>query len=176
MWAVGLAILLGAGLSGVYAQAGPTLSLEPETPVVEVGETFIVSVRVGDAGETTAWQVGLAYDPTVISPTGTHSFGSFLGLNDPQTLQQVDGDRAVFGVYQLCHMGDCESRSGSGELVEIEFEALRIGSTSLSFVESVLVAPDSGEQAITTQDGTVQVSSGLPMDNFIYLPALRCTD
>jgi hypothetical protein len=180
---VGLAALAGVGLLVVQAQVAATLYLQPGSPVVDPGDVFTISMQVSDAGETTGWQAGLTYDPTVITPTGTYTMGAFLVPTDPQhpiPLASFEEGQCTFAMAQQCYQMDCDTVSQGGELVEIEFEALANGTSPLGVVEAVLVAPGGEEQSLATADGSVQVGdltpTNTPQPTATDTPAPTATD
>jgi hypothetical protein len=142
------------------AQDDATLTAEPSETAVETGDSFTVSIRVVDAGRTTAWQAGLAYDPNVIRATETYTMGDFLEPVYPLPHAAFDHGTCMFAMAQLCPKGDCVEIAGDGELVEVGFTGIAEGVSPLALLEVLLVSPGSARQpSITWNDGVIRVGS-----------------
>lgn len=121
--------------------------LFPQNVEVDIGDTFVVSVTVGNATDMYGWQTYLEFDPTMlrclgVSVSSDYMFSSHVTVSGAL----VNYDRTEFGSpLQAVRndegwllAGDCllganqQTLNGSGVLCQIEFEAIRTGSSALS--------------------------------------------
>jgi|GEM_PF-6025874 len=115
-------LILIIGLFGI-AGAQTTLSLDPTSVGVNVGQTFTVQVQVNDVIDLYSYQVYLSFDTTYLefqnaSPGGFLGSGTFFFY---QT-DTIVNEREYFWVVET-KLGAVPGSSGSGILTNIEFLA-----------------------------------------------------
>jgi len=149
-----------------------TISLEPVTAQVEVGNTTSVQIMVGNVMNLYGAEVHLTFDPALLEvidadlgrdgvqiQPGTFLSPDFVAKN---SVEQANG-RIAFAVAQ---MPPHEPVSGSGILAMITFRGIAVGSAVLDFSTTLPITPGilSDREGIlipaTTQNGQVVVIEG----------------
>jgi hypothetical protein len=155
-----VALFLLFAPSGAFADS--VLSV-PSPTTVTPGDTFTVDVNISGAADLYAFQLDLAFDPTLLEATSV-SEGSFLdggvpGITFfvPGTIDNTGGT-VSFNADSL--IGPPPGVTGDGTLLVFDFTALNPGTSALSIENELLV--DSGGNLITDtkSGGSVTVEGG----------------
>ena len=154
---------LAAGLALSSGAQAVTISVGSAT--VNVGDTFTIPVSVADVTDLQSFQFDLSYDQTILSVLGftdtgtdfetaaTNGGGSLTGLTG------FDLGGTLSGVADSMS-GASSGLTGSGVLVEIEFNALAAGTSALDLSQVFLNFSDIG---FAIANGTVCVRAS-PQD------------
>lgn len=121
------------GASGGWG-AGPSVSLEPGTANVSVGQSVEVRVDGSDVVDLGAYEFAVAYDPAIVSLEAVND-GSFLGSTGRHP---VCRDESTVGeVSYVCNTSGLtpQGPSGSGTLAVMRFKGLAQGTTALVFTK-----------------------------------------
>lgn len=173
-----LLILIGHVL--VFAQSGSALvTLSAPAEPVNAGDTFTVTIQVGNATGVYGGSIRLTYDPLALEPVTTDAGvvtpGEFFGDQPGFTLKNV-ADAATGTIdYAMTLRQPAEPVTGSGALGTIQFRALQGGPAEIVVAEASLLAPRfeevNGRKIARTVDqvavevqGTTVNSTGVVMD------------
>jgi hypothetical protein len=118
-------------------EAPVVLRLSPSAVKVDDNDTFEVKLRVASREDIAHVPVTLAYDPQVIQFVSAVN-GGFLGQQAQVLSDASEPGRLVVGASR---MGDVGGVRGDGDVVRLQFKALRDGETSLRF-EKIEVLDD----------------------------------
>jgi general secretion pathway protein D len=157
---LGLAAL---GLYATMADAQAVLSVDPSTTSTSTGGTFTVDVDVSGAADLYAYQLDLAFNPSVLSAVSVTE-GPFLASGGstttffPGTIDNVGGTVA-FNADAI--NGSGPGVSGSGELLAFTFDAIGNGSSTLTIQNETLLDSAFNTIADTVTAGSVTVTSGV---------------
>ena len=92
--------------------------------------TFTVTVNLNNASDYRGFNVGIAYDATILNVTSI-DHGSLLGTNDQQIcVPALSSGSAVMG----CTVLGPQTVSGGGVVVTVTFQVIKSGSSSLHLV------------------------------------------
>lgn len=124
--------------------------LLPQDVRVEVGNTFVVTVAVGNAVDMFGWQAYLRFDPTMlealrVSLYPNNVFSSSITVSGAMAnydraefpegpLQKVQNDRGWVLAGDCLLGADQPTFDGSGVLCQVEFKAISPGSTALGLL------------------------------------------
>ncbi|MFN0125186.1 MAG: cohesin domain-containing protein [Verrucomicrobiales bacterium] len=159
---------LAAALALAGSATAATVSFNPSSQTVGVGDTATVQLVVSGLGDGTspslgAWAVSFDYDPAVVSFSSA-TFGTGLDLGIFGSLQFLDG--SVSGNVLLDEVSFEDSadlnaaQPDSFVLATINFTALAPGSSPLSLT-LVDLSDELGESLDATgQDGVIRVRDG----------------
>ena len=136
-----MGVLLGSTLSVPMSAAPITLSLNPASAAVTSGSMLDVSAVISGLGlppEVGSFDVGVIYDPTLLTPTGV-TFGGFLG--DPDLLQALSASNLSFApdiaeaaeVSLLSNTQLDMRQSASFTLFTVDFVAIGSGTAVLQY-------------------------------------------
>ena len=168
-----ISILLSIALTMtiVFPVRAVTISAEPQSPAVQVGNTVSVDLTLSGLGNFTspslgAYQFGLLYDASVLNYGGSLTFTSYLGDPDPGVFEtDISVTESVIGQIDfsvLSYLLDTELdalQPSNFPLVSIQFSGKNAGTSLLSFTGVVLTdALGTTLSGIIQQSGTVQVT------------------
>jgi PEP-CTERM motif/Cohesin domain len=160
-----VALLVGSMFA---AQASPVLSVTPSTSNVTVGTSFILDVRISGVSDLFGWQLDLDFGPAGLLNASTPTEGGFLGAGtffDSGTVN--NGAGTITAMFNALSGG--AGVSGDGILASISFQAMGVGTATLSLMNVLLIDsnlndiffswPDDALSAVVniTQDGGTQV-------------------
>ncbi len=154
-----LALLLGWLLaSGVLPASATSLSINPLSLTVDVGQSFTLAVALDSVSDLYAFGFDLAFDPTILAATLVVD-GSFLSgcCFNAGTIDNTAG--TIVDITDTLS-GPDPGVSGSGDLALISFQALAAGTSAITLANAILL--DSNLQDIllvSTLRGTVTVGS-----------------
>ncbi len=156
-WQFPAAFLLFAASAAL--QAG-TISVLPATPSVTVGQSFTLSMQISGATDLYGYQFDLGFNPTVLAATSVTE-GAFLPTGGPTiflpgTIDNVGG--SITTNADILN-GAVSGVNGSGDLLDVTFQALTSGSSSVQIFN--LIALNSFGQGLTetTAGSTVTVTA-----------------
>jgi hypothetical protein len=137
-----------------------TVSVEPSSNNVSVGQTFDVSVDVASVTDLYAFQFDLGYDPTILSAVNVTE-GPFLPSGGSTFFIPGSIDNNVGTVTGTADslIGAIPGVTGGGVLVNIEFQALATGSSPISLSNVTLLDSNLSDIGSTSADGSVTVGS-----------------
>jgi Cohesin domain len=153
---------------------GETISIQPSTVDVNEDHTFSLDVDIANITDLYAFQFDLGFDPTILSAISVTE-GSFLPEGGatfffPGTIDNGAGT-IVFNADSL--VGAIPGVSGGGTLAVIHFDALVVGTTSISLGNVTLLdsnlnpldfSATNGEVTVqTVQTATAPEPSNLPL-------------
>jgi hypothetical protein len=136
-------ILIGHVL--VFAQSGSALvTLSAPAEPVNAGDTFTVTIQVGNATGVYGGSIRLTYDPLALEPVTTDAgvvTGDFFGNQPGFTLKNVADATTGTIDYAMTLRQPAEPVTGSGALGTIQFQALQGGPAEIVVAEASLLAP-----------------------------------
>ncbi len=122
---------------------------------VETGETFPVHIRLENGKKIAGFQFTLTYDPSILKLQGSEE-GNLLKKDGSSTFFRTHNTSSkTFQVISVRTSGD--GISGSGKLATLNFEALKRGTSSLKFNNSLLSTPDAREVPIEVEDASITI-------------------
>ncbi len=147
----------------------PTMRVDPVESVVEVGETFTITVMIDEASDLGAFQFDLLYITTTVTVDGV-ALGDFPGSTGRTVIPVVpivdnQVGRARFGAWTL---GSAPGPDGTGELAIVTLMTQGVGVSTLDLQEVQVLDTNARRQTPTVEDGIV-VAGGTPGQE-IYLP------
>jgi hypothetical protein len=172
VFALALTLMAFASLDGsvplapVEAQGttleGLTVRVDPAESVVDVGETFTVTVMIDEASDLGAFQFDLLYVPTTVTVDGV-AVGDFLdstGRTVSPVGPVIDNQegRVGFGAWTV---GSAPGPNGTGTLATITLTAQDVGVSPLDLQEVKVLDTHAANQTPVVEDGTV-VAGGAP--------------
>jgi len=134
--------------------------ISPVSRNVLIGDDFSMDVAISTSAEVYALEVILNFDPAILQVSGI-SEGNFLNKDGASTYPLIEINNET-GMIKLANtrLGESVGVSGEGVLATINFDAIKIGTSSVSISSLTLV--DSGLNeipGIPTGDGWVNVTS-----------------
>jgi hypothetical protein len=157
---VGLLLLLlaASGLASAPAdEATTTLTLQPPSRMIAVGETVTTEVRVEDVDSLYTFEFRLSFNPTVIEGVQVEP-GGFLSP-DWQLEKTIDNDEGRI-CYALSQLNPAEPVTGTGALAIITWRGLAEGTSPVSFTHVSLYARGGVAIPVTSEDGQITVGEG----------------
>ena len=150
-----------ASLVAFAAVQAATVSIDPSSTTVGVGNTFSLNVDIADVTDLYAFQFDVGFDPTLLAAT-SESEGPFLSsagttIFFPGTIDNVGG--AVSGTADVLS-GAISGASTSGTpglLATLQFTALAEGTSAISLSNIVLLDSSLNDISFTSMDGSVTV-------------------
>jgi hypothetical protein len=128
--------------SGITAAQTPTVSIEPESQTVGVGQEVRVHVHVDGFPAIRTYGIRISYDRTLLRCAGVEKAGYFGGYNTFY-FNKVDSVRGLAGADESI-LGPGHT-TGEGDVFTLRFLAIARGSAELGFA------------ALTVYDSLVQV-------------------
>jgi hypothetical protein len=110
-------------------QIDTTVTLECDTPIVKVGDTFQVKVYVEDVKDLYSTYVKLTYNPSLLKAKDIK--GSFLGDSFSFRDAETPGELS----HYLTKTGKVPGKTGDGVISIFVFEALKAGTGEISFTK-----------------------------------------
>jgi hypothetical protein len=129
-------LLLAA--SALTSLAAPILSVSPSVTNVQVGNSFTLSVNIADVNDLFGWELNISFGPAELLNASTPTEGTFLGVGtsfDPGT---VDNGAATITLIANALFGSI-GVSGSGTLAQILFQAIAVGTATVSISNILLI-------------------------------------
>jgi general secretion pathway protein D len=149
--------------AGAFADAVLSVSSPASVPQ---GSAFAVDVNVTGAADLFAFQLDLAFDPSVLSASGITE-GTFLNGGDPSTTFFIPGTiDNVAGTISLnadSLLSAVSGVNGDGTLLEFDFTALAPGSSALTIQNEILQDSSLAIVNDTVSNGSVTVTASGPV-------------
>ena len=129
-------------LAATLLSATPSfITVQPATQTVIVGQTVSFDLLLNGVTDLVAWQVDLAYNPSVLSLTAI-LYGSLLTTvsQEDQLVPNIDNTAGLvsrIGAYLLDFSAG--GFTGSGQLVSLEFLAVGVGQSLISPLNVILL-------------------------------------
>ena len=130
------AALLFAGMLG--AQAAPVLSLTPAVSNVDVGDVFVLDLRIAGVSDLFAWEMDLGFAPAGLLDASPATEGNFLGAGQTFGGGTVDNLAGTI-TTMFSSLSGTSGVSGDGILAHISFLAINFGSVTLSLSNVTLL-------------------------------------
>lgn len=137
-----------------------TVSIDPSSETVGVGETFSLNVDIADVTDLYAFQFDMGFDPTLLA-AASESEGSFLFVGArfffPGIIDNVGG--AISGTADTL-IGPVPGASTSGTprvLATLQFTALGLGMSPITLSNIVLLDSSLSDISFSSVDGSVTV-------------------
>ena len=130
------AALLFAGMLG--AQAAPVLSLTPAVSNVDVGDVFVLDLRIAGVSDLFAWEMDLGFAPAGLLDASPATEGNFLGAGQTFGGGTVDNLAGTI-TTMFSSLSGTSGVSGDGILAHISFLAINFGSVTLSLSNVMLL-------------------------------------
>jgi len=158
------AALLAASFSAPSAYAAdPVLSIVATPSTGVVGSTIELDIRIAGVADLYAHNFSLVFNPAYLQATGA-SEGGFLGSDGGATdfgVADVTGTPGLVSYVYGFKFGPVPGVSGGGSLAHLSFNVIGAGTSTLSFVDTVL--QNSQLVDITPQLGTLTlVTTAVP--------------
>jgi hypothetical protein len=170
--AISLALIAFAPLSGDISSApveaqnailqNPTVRIDPAESVVDVGETFTITVMIDDANDLGGFEFALSFITTTVRADSV-TLGDFLGSTgrDIFALSPSINNEAGQVTFGAITHGSAPGPNGTGELAVISLTAQGVGISLLDLQGVMVVDTKAQRQTITVEDGIV-VAGGAP--------------
>ena len=144
------------------ASASTTISADPSTIEVSIGEVFTINITILNVTDLYAWDLELYYRNDVLNATEIVE-GAFLeagGETSFYILDFNDAYNATHGwIWAVCLLtGSVLGASGNGTLATITFRPIGEGNTTLNIYNTYLLNSDGTSINFTTADGQVTVT------------------
>jgi len=162
--------LVAAALLGACAQAyaDPILSFDTHGGQAQLGSVQDYAVNIADIDDLYSYQFSINYDARYLRAVGV-SEGAFLSGfgNTYSGFDVIDNATGTISFIFNSLIGPGAGAFGSGTLANIRFEAIGLGSSSLSFtdvlfLDSAFEAADIAVTAIPAQLDIVGAASDVP--------------
>jgi hypothetical protein len=171
-----LILLFGKGeLATIgWANGGTTVSIDPASQGVFLGDTATTDVLVGDVTDLYGVEFQLTFDPTLVEVVDANPSkpgiqiqpGDFLS---PDWLLDNIADNANGSIdYALSQRDPSPPKSGSGVLAVITWRGKAVGTSPVHFTYVLLGAPGGAPIPASTQDGQIMVCAAGQIDGIIY--------
>src|ERR1700730_13223033 len=136
---VGLTLSFGAR----NGSAAPILSIEPPSLLVQLGKSFSLDVRISGVVDLFAFQFDLAFDPLILS-AGSITEGPFLPSGGATAFiaGTVDSTAGTITATVDTLIGPIPGVNGSGVLASVDFQALSLGTSPITFPDGILLDSD----------------------------------
>jgi hypothetical protein len=132
-------------LAPAFVEANGVTTISAPFVTVGVGDTFTIPISITGATDLTSWQFDLAFDPGIVTANSVtegpfmSSFGTT--LFGPGV---IDNGVGLISLVTNAYVDLAPNPSGSGVLGNIDFTALALGVSPLTFSNVFLNLLDSG--------------------------------
>jgi len=155
------------------ASASTTISADPSTIEVSIGEVFTINITILNVADLYAWDLRLYYRNDVLNATEIVE-GAFLetaGETFFWVFDLNDAYNATHGrVSVICLLtGSVPGASGNGTLATITFRPVGEGNTTLNIYSTYLLNSDGTSISHTTADGQVNGDGKIDWQDLLVL-------
>ena len=166
---LGVSIPLAAVEARSATLQNPTVRIEPVESVVDVGETFTISVMIDDADDLGGFEFDLLYATAVVTVANV-TLGDFLGSTGrpASPIGPIIDNQAGIVRFGGWTRDSAPGPDGTGELAIVSLTTQGMGISPLDLQNVMVVDTAVGPQEVTIEDGTVVV--GGASSQRIYLP------
>ena len=171
---IGTVYIKGAG-EGITNQNVATIFIYPETSEGNVGENFIIEVKVSDVTDLYGYEFHLRWNSTLLDCVEV-SEGPFLKSGGSTFFTYKINSTEGCIVVDCTLLGDIQGVNGNGTLTTIKFYIKRAGECLLDLYDTILL--NSAEQTIehSTTDGyfyaVTQSEGNIGGDGFLVITKL----
>ena len=163
----------GWGERGAVARQNATLRVEPAQSVVDVGETFTITVMIDEASDLGGFEFTLFFVTTTVTVDSV-TLGDFPGSTGRTAIPigpTIDNQAGVVD-FAVATVGADPGPGGTGELAVIGLTAQGAGSSLLDLQDVLVLNTKAEYQTTTIEDGTVVAGDTPPPVSIIYLPVI----
>ena len=145
-------------LAPATSVADPLLSIQPTTVHANVGDAVALSIAVSGAVDLYSFQFDLAFDPAVVATTAVTE-GAFLMSAGPTFFVSgvIDNTLGLISFTAASLIGPIAGANGDGVLVELLFDALALGGSSVVLQNVILLDSLLADIPFDTRDGTIVI-------------------
>ncbi len=165
-------------LSRAAAEAATSVSLEPASSTVDMGEEALVTIQVTDVADLYGADVRISFDPALIEVIGSKIEPGTMPYPDFQVKNQVNNSAGTIW-YAVTQINPREPVSGSGVMAQFTVRGKAPGTSALTFTNCQLVTRAGVAIPVTVTGGSVIVTNqGVPptptpdVRPRLYLPVL----
>jgi hypothetical protein len=139
--------------------AAPVLSVEPASPVVQLGNPFSLDIVVSGVTDLFAFQFDVEFDPATLH-AGAVTEGPFLPRGGATTFLPGTIDNAAGAVRLTAGtlIGSVPGVTGSGVLATLDFSSVRAGASRVAITSATLLDSSLFDIGFTTTSATVHVT------------------
>ncbi len=159
-------------MSVTTTQGSASVSLNPSTATVNVGESVVVDVLIDDVTDLFGADVRLKYDPSVLEVVDANTLvpdtqiesGNFPDISSGMGFvaqNVVDLEEGTIG-YATTLLSPAEPVSGSGTLASITFRGKTTGNSDISFTSILLSDSNANQIPVTKSGASLTVVAGGP--------------
>jgi hypothetical protein len=140
------------------ARQDPMVRIDPVQSLVEVGETFTISVMIEEANDLGGFEFTLRFITTTVT-VDSMTVGDFPGSTGREDHSPVNIINNPAGMVSLgvVTVGSAPGASGIGVLAAITLTAQGSGESLLNLQDVLVVDTSAQRQTTTVEDGTVVV-------------------
>ena len=147
----------------------PTVRIDPAQSVVDVGETFTITVMIDKASDFGGFEFDLVFITTTVTVDDV-TLGDFLGSTGRTVFPVVSiiDNKAGKVTLGAITFGNDPGSDGTGALATIALTTQGVGISPLDLQDIEVFDTTGASQEVTAENGTV-VAGGAPSQK-IYLP------
>jgi hypothetical protein len=148
-------------------QPGQTVVYAPSA-TVHLGQRISVPVSIKGVEDLYGFQISLEYDAEIVRFEGISS-GEFLrdGSSDIYCTEPTSAGEGRIEDYACTMLGDASGASGEGALLYVQFKGAAAGTSPLDITAITLSDSQGNEIPASTDDGEVEVKTGIPPDKSV---------
>lgn len=170
----------GEGETQTAAQASAAVSLDPDSPTINVDRTVVVNIQIQDVSNLFGADIRLEYDPSVVEVVDDNTLvpgtqinsGDFPDIDGGRGFvaqNEVDPEEGTIG-YAMTLLNPAEPVDGSGTLASITFRGKAVDTSDVTFT-SVLLSDDNANRIPVTKSGATITVAGEPAPTETPTPA-----
>jgi hypothetical protein len=135
-----------------------SVTIEPSSSVVFLGQTVALDIAITDVSDLFAFQFNLAFDPAILAAS-LITEGPFLPTGGPTSFVPGTIDNVVGSITLTADtlLGGIPGVTGSGTLAMAEFTALDLGTSPVTVSDVILLNSSLADIGATVTGGTVTV-------------------
>ena len=167
-------VLVVSAIWSLVSSATPTLSIEPPSQNVNVGEGFSLQVSVTNVADLFAYQFDIAFDPSVLAAQSITE-GTFLsgGGSTFFVPGSIDNTAGLISFTANALFGPITGVDGGGVLAQMTFDAIGGGISSVNLSGITLLDSTLSDMSADVVAGSVQVQPGaVPEPGSFWIVAL----
>jgi hypothetical protein len=161
---ISLSICILSFWSPNLCKAVPNLELSPSATSVGLNGVFDVYINITGASNLYGWQLDVSFDPSVLSALSTTE-GTFLSNGGFSTFfigGTLDNATGLVGNMADTRRGPVLGANGDGLLARISFQAVGLGTGSLTFGNVLLGDPSAQPLALGSLTGATVTVQAVP--------------
>ena len=170
------AVLMVAVSSCLWADAVPTLGIQPASTTVEPGDAVTLDIDISNVTDLYAFQFNLGFDPSVLTATAITE-GAFLPGGGPTLFipGAVDNVAGTIAFTADTLVSLVPGLTGSGTLATVQFNALALGTSAITLSNIFLLDSSLNLIDSSLSSGTVTAKAAAvpePSTGFLFGIAL----